>query len=798
MDFLNDIKEKTIIVCPNTVKEKLLTEINKYNRLINVKIITLEELKRLVYFDYDESAILYLIEKYDYSYEIAKNYIENIYFIEDKKYTSLKLSFLVKLKKELLEKKLLTNNRIFIDNNKDKPFIVFGYDYLDSFNTKLLSNFNYKIVSKKEKNNNINVYKFNTLEEELLYVINEIISLINKGIDINKIYLLNLDSDYNVLINELFRMHNLKIDINYASNILSTIVGKKAYNYLEEKKSFKDTLEYIKSFGFDKELNINIFSKFLNIFNKYIGLDYSFDTILKGIKYDLQNTKINNNNLKNLVRTSSINNTYFNDDEYVFLLGFNQGIIPVIHKDEDYISDKLKDELKLDKVDVLNKYEKESIINNIKSIKNITITYKEHYLDKDFYKSNLLNDKLFTENKIDKINTSFSNNYSNLKLAMMLDELIKYDKYNEELGLYYNSFNIRFMEYDNRFKGIKKEDLYNLIDNKLVLSYSTIDNFFKCQFRYYLDNILKLNKYEETFDTIIGSLFHYVLSHVYNENFNLEKDYNYFLKDKEFTNKEKFYLDKLKKELIIICDRLKEFQNDTGLTNVFTEKNIKIDKSTDIEVIFKGIVDKIMYKDYDGKTLISIIDYKTGNADIDIYNSIYGIGMQLIIYLYLITKSNLFDNYSCVGFYLQKILSSEVNIEKDKTYLDIKYNNLKLVGYSTCDMLKLERFDTTYENSKYIKGMKLTKKGFSSYSKVLTEEEMNDLALLVDKKVNQARDKILNCEFDINPKWISDDKELTGCAFCKYIDICNRKNEDIVNLKKYKDLSFLKSGDRSD
>ena len=381
---------------------------------------------------------------------------------------------------------------------------------------------------------------------------------------------------------------------------------------------------------------------------------------------------------------------------------------------------------------------------------------------------------------------------------MMLDELIKYDKYNEELGLYYNSFNIRFMEYDNRFKGIKKEDLYNLIDNKLVLSYSTIDNFFKCQFRYYLDNILKLNKYEETFDTIIGSLFHYVLSHVYNENFNLEKDYNYFLKDKEFTNKEKFYLDKLKKELIIICDRLKEFQNDTGLTNVFTEKNIKIDKSTDIEVIFKGIVDKIMYKDYDGKTLISIIDYKTGNADIDIYNSIYGIGMQLIIYLYLITKSNLFDNYSCVGFYLQKILSSEVNIEKDKTYLDIKYNNLKLVGYSTCDMLKLERFDTTYENSKYIKGMKLTKKGFSSYSKVLTEEEMNDLALLVDKKVNQARDKILNCEFDINPKWISDDKELTGCAFCKYIDICNRKNEDIVNLKKYKDLSFLKSGDRSD
>ena len=38
-----------------------------------------------------------------------------------------------------------------------------------------------------------------------------------------------------------------------------------------------------------------------------------------------------------------------------------------------------------------------------------------------------------------------------------------------------------------------------------------------------------------------------------------------------------------------------------------------------------------MYKKYDDKTLVSIIDYKTGNTDIDIYNSVYGIGMQLIV-----------------------------------------------------------------------------------------------------------------------------------------------------------------------
>lgn len=103
----------------------------------------------------------------------------------------------------------------------------------------------------------------------------------------------------------------------------------------------------------------------------------------------------------------------------------------------------------------------------------------------------------------------------------------------------------------------------------------------------------------------------------------------------------------------------------------------------------------------------------------------------------------------------------------------------------------------TYENSVYIKSMKTTKNGFSTYSKVIDEDTMKRLSQLVDKKIDIARDKILNANFEINPKWISDDKEITGCKFCKYKDICNRKNEDIVNLKKYKDLSFLKEGDVS-
>ena len=79
MNFLENIKEETLLVIPYSIKDKILNEINKANHLINVKLITLEQMKKNVYFDYDERAILYLIHNYNYQYEVAKNYIDNMY-----------------------------------------------------------------------------------------------------------------------------------------------------------------------------------------------------------------------------------------------------------------------------------------------------------------------------------------------------------------------------------------------------------------------------------------------------------------------------------------------------------------------------------------------------------------------------------------------------------------------------------------------------------------------------------------------------------------------------------------------
>ena len=53
MNLLKELNSNNIIIIPQNIKKKLLEYINKQNELINIKIITNEELKKLILFDYD-------------------------------------------------------------------------------------------------------------------------------------------------------------------------------------------------------------------------------------------------------------------------------------------------------------------------------------------------------------------------------------------------------------------------------------------------------------------------------------------------------------------------------------------------------------------------------------------------------------------------------------------------------------------------------------------------------------------------------------------------------------------------
>lgn len=788
MKILDYIKSNTLLIIPNSIKQEVLESFNNIDKLLNIKIMSLEELKKHVYFDYDEEAILYLMDKYKYNCNVSNTLLKNMYYIDECKYDYSKLNDLISLKNELREKKLLIYDNLFLNLIKNKEIIVYGYNNINKFYKRMLLNLKATIIEEEKSiPKKLTVYECDSLENEVNFVFNRICSLINDGIDINKIKLINVDEKYFYTIKRLSKLYNLPINIDN-NNIYSSMIVKTYLNTLKSTKSIEKSIDIIKEkFSLSNEKNLNIYNILLNISNKYIDLNYNFSNIYNCINEDLKEAKIKTVLLNNQIVITDLENLIY--DDYVFLLGFNQGSIPKLYKDEDYISDYYKKNILLETTEEKNMIEKEKVIFKLYSLNNLFITYKLKSIDSDFYPSNLVNELGMQILKSD-INylISYSDVYSKILLAKYLDDYIKYGKKSENISILYNNFKIEYLSYNNEFSGINNKKIINKLMPKLVLSYTHIDNYYHCAFKYYLSNVLKLDKFEEKFATIIGNLFHYVLSNIYSENFDFESEYDNYLKDIVLKDSEEFFINKLKKELKIIIDYIYELQKETGLNKTLLEQKIFIDKSSIIPVIFMGIVDKIMFTNSEN-AIASIVDYKTGNSNIDIYNTIYGLNMQLPIYLYLVKNSNLFTNVRFSGFYIQKILSSEVSYSIDKTYLEQKYSNLKLEGYSNSDISILERFIPDYENSKFVRGMKTSSKGFYPYTKVLDDEKIENLIELIDKKINEARDNILNAKFDINPKQIDDEK--VGCKFCKYNDICYVCEKNYVKLKENKSLDFL-------
>ena len=86
--------------------------------------------------------------------------------------------------------------------------------------------------------------------------------------------------------------------------------------------------------------------------------------------------------------------------------------------------------------------------------------------------------------------------------------------------------------------------------------------------------------------------------------------------------------------------------------------------------------------------------------------------------------------------------------------------------------------------------MRVGKNGFYSYSKVLSEEEMQKISKIVEDNIVKAIGLIKIGDFNINPKRIENND--IGCMYCPFKDICFHTERDVKILKEYKDLEFLR------
>lgn len=775
MDLFPTVTDNSILITPYEEKMRLLE--HKEFPFLNIKFLTIEEWIEKMTFSYSEKAFVYLVQKYDFPCEIADIMLKNMKYIDE----DLPFHPLYQYKRELIDNGLLKENTSFLNYAKTKNTFIYGYSYINGYQEKWLKRVGVNIVTKEKKEYTPSVYEFESIEEEVDFIANQIVDLLLKGIPVEKIKIGPIFPEYETILPRIFAFYNIplkkKLGYLYGTTPALFFLENISDGIEVALKRFEET------FNKNDERIESIYHQILEIVNRYAFCN-QLSTVKKIFTYEFKRTPLENLQKSTVIESISLENRTI-EDEYVFLFGCNRGNIPMIEKDDDYFSDAIKEKIGLDTSSIKNKKKKILFKEKLNSIKNITVTYKKKTAFNEYVKSPILE-----ELKIEKTNKRYDHSHlsNRLYLASFLDKKRKYGSEEEDLHLLKRKYKMEdYLSYQNNFTGIVQEDLFQFLKNRLTLSYSSVDTYYRCGFRYYLQYILKLGNKEDTFAIQIGNIFHYVLAEILNTNQTSRFYVERYIKEHEIIldPKEQFFMEKLIEELDFIVQTIRHQQKFIGFEKSSYEKRISIPISN--KVNFTGIIDKIYYDKMDGTNYAAIIDYKTGNPDIDLNRVIHGINMQLPIYMYL--AKNMEEKVEIVGIYLQKILLKEISRDRLKTLEEQKKSQLKLCGYSTSDESVLEKFDHSYVDSNIIKGMKKGQKGFYAYSKVLKKSEMEKLSNLAEENIKKATSKIENGQFFINPKRIGFTD--IGCEFCTFKDICYRKEKDMIPLKEYKNLEFL-------
>lgn len=731
--------------------------LNNITPFTNYKIYTLEELYQIYPYKYDDKAIDYLISKHNILLNNAKLFLSliNKYSIDN--LDNSKSHFLQNIRDELINNNLLTKNKLLYTLFK-RSNIYITYDKelsLDNY----LKDFNIKYITSTPKYKLETIHEALNIEEEITIIGEKIIELYKQNIPLNKIYILN-NYDNSIQLERILTLLNIPYNINHHYKISSTYLGSIIL------KNLNMPINDIKNFLDNNHTSDNddTYKTIIDIINKY----YYLDNYQQFIKDALTNIDIKEpiyTNAINIIKTLKP----LKDDEYLFISNLTKDF-PRLSNNTDYFND--LDALIINKTpsNIKNNIIINSFNNLLKSIKNLYISYP-------LYDNNGNENKPY-DNKLEikKISPSLnvSNLYNKLLLARELDIYNKYNTISNRLKYLEKIYDIPYKTYDNNFKKT------NITISNLSLSYTTLNEYLTCPFKYYLKNILKLNSKKDDYKQFIGTLYHEILSNINDDTYDINKEYDNVVNSRIWSSKELFFIKKLKANLQDVIQILEQESHHQKLNKLITEKEIRL-KENDYE--FVGKIDKIKYLKEDDYSIIEIVDYKTGKSDFKMSYINLGFDLQLPIYLYLIKKSSIFENPIIGGIYLQSIIPERIKYNDKEDYKMQRRKMMLLNGFTLENKDILPLIDDTYENSSIIQSLKVKNDGsFYKSSKTIDNKKIDEIYNLVEKYINETVNNIKNNNFEITCK-IIDNKDNISCKYCPYKNICFKTNKNNIYLE---------------
>lgn len=492
------------------------------------------------------------------------------------------------------------------------------------------------------------------------------------------------------------------------------------------------------------------------------------------------------------------------DVDYVYFLGFNEGVAPRYNVDSGIISDDEIEKMPLrtrlnPTISVINKRLKFKLFELIfVANKKAIVSYPTKGADGDMYPNAIINSLVMAygvdvikngSTKLDIVNNSvvhFDEDnfiYNNFSKDVATDNYVQlmkcWDNYSDNknyiltMSTLHNIVGdgsyVENLKYDNNLTPITR----GVFLQSQKIGISEIERFNTCPYAHFVDYGLKLKPCEKNDLSAldIGNIIHeFVKIAIFRLDENdiaqeildkiLEKDdYKYLVENKN----NNFVIKSLKEEAERIFKVLKYQQSVSSFSTKSAELpfNMKLCSIDGKDICLTGVIDRVD----EFEKGIRVIDYKTGNISFKNFDDIYyGNKVQVIVYLSALSKDKNLDPLGALYF----PISNAFAVDKCEDL----YQMQGVVEKSLTNMLAFDKNLSEPNYSSNIVNLSTTAKGeiySNSYYKnmCLSNADILKVSEFVMDLVKESINKI-DCG-EINPHPLDD----TACRYCEYKGLCN-------------------------
>lgn len=383
---------------------------------------------------------------------------------------------------------------------------------------------------------------------------------------------------------------------------------------------------------------------------------------------------------------------------------------------------------------------------------------------------------------------------------------------------------------------IKNPDLARkLFKNDMYLSVSKIEDYYKCAFRYYckfgLNARPRIKAEMNPMET--GSVIHYVLECIVRDygskglielnsrqiTSEVKKYLKQYLESKmgdysEFTVRFKYRFMYLSKLISCVVLRLREeFENcdfepkafELSIGNGENGESVKsqaINLPDGGTIQIRGSIDRVDTYTENGEQYVRVVDYKSGIKKFKLSDILYGLNLQMFVYLFTLCKSdNELAGKEAGVLYLhssRKIYNVSRN-DIDLCVLKEDSDAYKMLGVVLNDeenpIAKHMEHDLRGE---FIDVKCSAKNGVSG--SIVSLEDMGRISRKIDSLIEQMGVELHMGKIMQNP--VNSKNHNNTCEFCDYSSVCANRKE--IELKEIEELSFsdtlkkLKEDDAND